>query len=151
MRLRLHGRDLVQLLVVAATAAFGVSLGLDPALAAELAAAAALLLLVAVLLRQEPPPEPSRPSPEGQDAQAAARHAVESALAGPWGVQGRFRRAVRDAVTARLAREGLALSDVADRVPPELLELLDGRWEHDRGLHPAELDRILTAVEELEP
>lgn len=150
MRLHLGRRDLVGLLGLAAAAAFAVSLGLDPVIATELAAAGALLQLVAVLLREEPAHEPDPRVPHTETPLGSARHAVESALAGPWGAQGRFRRIVRDAVAARLDREGLELADVRDDLPPELAELLEGRWDHDRGLHPAELDRILTAVERLE-
>lgn len=151
MTLRLGRRDLVGLLGLAAAAAFAVSLGLDPALAVELTAAGALLQLVAVLLREEPPRAPGARRADVETPLAAAQRAVESALAGPWGAQGRFRRIVREAVAARLARDGLELADVRDELPGELADLLDGRWDRDRGLHQAEVDRILTAVERLRP
>lgn len=143
--------DVVVLLGVAATAALAVSLGVHPWLAAELAIVATLLLVVAVLLRQRPDPDPPQVADAERDALATARRAVEGALAGPWGVQGRFRRVVRNAVRARLAREGLDVHDVVDELPPELVALLGGRWDRDQGLTAAELDRVLTTVEELDP
>lgn len=151
MKVSLLRRDLVVLLCVAATAAFAVSLGVDPALAVELVVGAGLLLFVAVLLREEPPPAPRRPPAAGEDAATLARRAIDSALASPWGARGRFRRVVRAAVIARLAREGLDLDDVRGELPTELLALLDGDWHHDRGLTAAELDRILTTTERLDP
>lgn len=151
MRLELTARDVIGLLGAAAAAALAVSLGLDPSLAAELTVVVALLLLVAVLLRAAPEPDRTPPTVDDRDALTTARGTVEAALSGPWGVRGRFRRIVRTAVRARLAHRERDLADITDDLPPELALLLTGQWEHDRGLTPAELDRILTAVEELEP
>lgn len=151
MRPGLTARDVIGLLGVVTAAALAVSLGLDPSVAAELATVVALLLLVAVLLRESPTSRPQPPEPSDEDALTTARDAVEAALSGPWGVRGRFRRVVRAAVRARLARRGDDVAAVVDDLPPQLAVLLTGQWEHDRGLTAAELDRILAAVEELEP
>lgn len=149
----LHKRDVLGLLGIAAAAALATSLGVDPRLAAELGAAGGLLLLVAVALRAAPEPEPrtTRGAPT-EDAIAAARRSVQLALAGPWGAQG-FRRAVRAAVAARLALRGQELDAATlTTLPAELAELLaTDRGRRTRGLTPAELDRVLTAAEELAP
>ena len=143
--------DLVRVLGTTGAAALAVSLGVDPGLAVELAGVAVLLQLVAVLLRAEPAHED--PAPAGPDAGAVARaeSAVASALAGPWGVQGSLRRSLHRAVRARLARRGEELEDVQRDLPPVLAAVLAGRWEHDRGLTPEELDEVLRAVERLSP
>lgn len=145
-------RDVLGLLGIAAAAALATSLGVDPRLAAEVAAATGLLLLVAVALRAEPAPEP-RPGGRStrDDPVTAARRHVELALEGPWGVEGGFRRAVRQAVRARLALRGREL-DAATlaTLPPALVDLLaPAHRRRERGLTPAELDRILTAAEDL--
>lgn len=149
MRVTLERRDLVVLLGLAAATAFAISLGAHPALAAEVAVAAAMLLLVAVLLRAAPDRDTRPVERVDEDPRAAARRSVEGALRSPWGVDGRFRRVVRDVVDARLATQEQDLDAVRETLPPELLAVLDGRWDHDRGLTTAELERILTAVEEL--
>lgn len=151
---RLGRRDVLGLLGAAAAAALATSLGVDPRLAAELGAAGGLLLLVAVALRAAPEPEPppGRGTP-AEDPVTAARRSVQLALTGPWGVEGRFRRAVREAVVARLALRGQEL-DAATlaTLPAELAELLaSDRGRRTRGLTPAEVDRVLTAAEELAP
>lgn len=149
---RLGRRDVLGLLGAAAAAALATSLGIDPRLAAELGAAGGLLLLVAVALRAAPAPEPvARRGGPPEDPVTAARRSIQLALAGPWGVEGRFRRAVRDAVVARLALRGQEL-DAATlaTLPAELGELLaSDRDRRTRGLTPAEVDRVLTAAEEL--
>lgn len=151
---RLERRDVLGLLGTAAAAALATSLGVDPRLAAELGAAGGLLLVVAAALRAAPAPEPGgRRGPPSEDPVTAARSSIELALAGPWGVEGMFRRSVRDAVGARLALRGQQL-DAATlaSLPPELVDLLaPDRVRRTRGLTPAEVDRVLTAAEELAP
>lgn len=150
----LSRRDLLGLLGAAAGAALATSLGVDPRLAAELGGAVALLLLVAAALRAEPAPDPGhRPEPAPEDPVTAARRTIQLALSGPWGVEGTFRRRIRDVVAARLALHGRE-PDAATiaTLPDELAQLLaPGRPRRDRGLTPAELDRVLTAAEELAP
>lgn len=152
MKVPLGRRDLAALLGIAAAAALAVSLGVDPRLATELGTAMALLLAVAVLMRVPSAP-PRRPPPPAQaDALATARDAVDVAMVGPFGAEGRFRRIARDAARARLARRGLDLDDPAVAgMPDVVVALLTGRWDQDRGLTPGEVDEVLTAIEGLEP
>ncbi len=151
---RLRRRDAIGLLGTVATAALAVSLGLDPRLAVELGTAVAALQVITVLLGADPARPPATVGAHGPpDAATAARRSIEFALAGPWGARGRFRRDVRDAVAARLALHGHELdADGLATLPPELAALLDpDQRRAERGLTPAELDRVLTATEELEP
>lgn len=148
----LRRRDLAGLLGVAAAAALAVSLGVDPRLASEVGAAAALLLVVGVLLRVPSEPPHPDPPPRPADALATAREAVDVAMVGPFGAEGRFRRVVREAARARLARRGLDLdATVLDELPDAAAALLTGRWGEDRGLTAREVGDVLTAIEDLEP
>lgn len=143
--------DAVRLLGTAAVASLTVSLGVRPLMAAELAFVVVTLQLVAVLLRAGPRRRRSGGPTPPPGALEEAEAAVRSALASQWGAGGRFRRVLRRAVRARLARRGAHDDDDPAGLPPELAALLRGRWEHDRGLTAQELESMLTAVERMTP
>jgi hypothetical protein len=122
---RLQERDVATLLGLAALVALTISLGVDPRLAGEIGAVLGLLLLVGVALRAQLTETRPRGDPPHEDAVTAARRSVDLALTGPWGVEGAFRRTVRDATAAHLALQGREL-DAATiaTLPPDLAALL---------------------------